>query len=86
MPINIGGGWIEDFRAATHVATWLVAGPTVMWGKWKSGEAYRPELVAESARRPVMAKAKWRVTSREYERGGVPRVPLDRPSGSSPWT
>ena len=29
---------------------------TVMWGMWKSGEAYRPELVAESARRPVMAE------------------------------
>ncbi len=29
---------------------------TVMWGMWKSGEAYRPDLVAESARRPVMAK------------------------------
>ena len=25
LPISIGGGWMEDFRVATRVATWLVA-------------------------------------------------------------
>jgi len=49
-------GWLDQGRpprtARRNVARSLA---TVMWGMWKSGEAYRPDLAAESARRPVMA-------------------------------
>lgn len=46
-------GGLSPRNARRNVARSLA---TVMWGMWKSGEAYRPELVAESARRPVMAR------------------------------